>query len=111
MPIDFIAADIIFCRIHAAARQFFVPLLSSVSLLSIPTKANKEDSPPISPLAEIANSAKVKCNFNCNILLYLCYATSLGFVVTKLPFTQGKTHIVMFNHIKFEYDPRRVVLF
>ena len=41
MPIDFIAADIIFCRIHAAAGQFFVPLLSSVSLLSIPTKANK----------------------------------------------------------------------
>ena len=41
MPIDFIAADIKFCHIHAAARQFFVPLLSSVSLLSISTKANK----------------------------------------------------------------------
>ena len=41
MPIDFIAADIIFRCIHVAATQYFVSLFSSASLLSIPTKANK----------------------------------------------------------------------
>ena len=75
MPTDVIATDIIFCHIHAAATQYFISLLSSVSLLSIP---NFEDSSPISPIAVIASGAEATCNCNCNILLYLCYATSLA---------------------------------
>ena len=55
---------------------------------------------------------KVTYSCKCNILLYLCYTFSLaGCVITKLPFLQGRTRMVMVNHSKFEYDPRRVVLF
>ena len=92
MPIDVIATNIVFCHIHAT--QYFVSLLSSVVR-------------PISPIADIASGAKVTCNCNCNVLLYLCYTFSLA----RLCCSQGRTHIVMVNHSKFEDDPRRVVLF
>ena len=65
------------------------------------------------PLLQTSQISGTKVTYycKCNILFHLCYTFSLaGCVVTKLRFLQGRTRIVIVNHSKFEYDPRRVIL-